>query len=140
MTNSPRSFGSRTRRVSRVNRPTVDIDAQTVVIERSLSALTIVVILDVENAEEFGVQLRYVAHGIGHELAESAVSGVIPDGVPSVLVRDEEPDDGLAVVLQSVFVVSLDDFTSNFLVAELNDLTGELVVEHVRQAFEEDKR
>ena len=108
-----------------------------VVVECPLSALPLVVILDVQNAEEFGIELGDFAHRVGHELPESTVSGVVPNGIPAVLVRDEEPDDGLAVVLERVFVVGLDDLAGDLFVAELIHLSGELVVEHVRQSLEE---
>src|ERR1019366_8759384 len=61
-------------------------------IERSLSALPLVVILDVENTKQVRIEFCNLAHRVRHELAESAVSGVVPYGVPAVLVRDEEPD------------------------------------------------
>ncbi len=111
-----------------------------VVIEGTLAALSLVVVLDVQNAEEFGVVLGNVTHRVGDELAERSVSGMVADCIPAVLVGDEEADDGLAVVLQGVFVVGLDDLTGDFLVAELRHLPGELVVKHVRESLEEDQR
>lgn len=111
-----------------------------VVIECPLSALTLVVILDVQHAKEFGVELGDLAHGVGHELPQCAVRRVVPNGVPAVLVRDEEPDDRFAVVLQRVFVVGSYDLAGNILVAELPDLSRELVIEHIGQALEKHQR
>jgi hypothetical protein len=61
------------------------------------------------------------------------------DGIPAVLVGDEEADDGLAVVPESVLVVGLDDLAGDLLVAELGHLPGELVFEHVGKPLEEDQ-
>jgi len=113
---------------------------EAVVIERSLSALTFVVVLDVENALQIRIQFGDFTHRIGDELSESAVSGVIPYGIPAVFVRDKKPDDGLAVVPERVIVVGFYDFASDLLVPELLDLTHKLIVEHVRKPLEEHKR
>ena len=60
---------------------------------------------------------------------------MIPYGIPAVLVRNEEPDDRLAAVLERVLVVRLDDLACDPLITELGDLTSELVVEYEGEGY-----
>ena len=99
-----------------------------------------VVILDVQYAKEFGVELGYLAHGIGHELPQRPVRRVVPNCIPAVFVGNEKTDDGPAAVLERVFVFGSYDLAGDILVAELADLRRELIIEHIRQALEKHQR
>ncbi len=79
------------------------------------------------------------AHGVGDELAEGAVGGVVADGAPVVVARDVEAGDRAAAGAEGVLVVGFDHLAGGLLVAPLFDLAGELVVEDVGEALEEDK-
>src|SRR5260370_17193622 len=65
---------------------------------------------------------------------------MITDHLPTVLVRNEEPDNRPAARLQRVFVVGLNDLAGCRLVAKFLDLSSELIIEHIRQPFEKYQR
>ena len=83
--------------------------AQPVVIQTALAALPLVVILDIQNALQIGIEAGDLSHGRRHELAQAAVSAVVPYRLPAVALRDVKTDDGRAAGLEGVSQIRFND-------------------------------
>lgn len=68
----------------------LDEGVETLVVDGPFAALEFVVVADVDDAVEGRVVAGDGAHGVGDELAEGAVDGVITDRVPVAVARDVE--------------------------------------------------
>ena len=112
---------------------------QPVVVEDALAALALVVVLDVQGAVQVGVEAHRLAKRIGDELAQPAVRAMMAHRPPVVRLGDVEADDGLAAGRQRVGMVGLDDGARHLFAAVLRHIRGELVIEDIGQALEEDQ-
>ena len=98
----------------------LDQGGESVVIQGALAGLSLVEVADVDDAVELGVELGDLPHGGGDELAETAVGGMVADGTPIVLLRNEEAGDRGATGFEGVLVILADDLPGGLLVAELS--------------------
>ena len=111
-----------------------------IIIEGPLAALPLIVVLDVQHALEIRIELGDLTHGSGDELAQPAIGPMVADRLPTVLLGDVEADYGLGSSLEGMSEVSLNDLPGYSFIAIFLHMGGELIIEDIREAFEENQR
>ena len=73
-----------------------------IIIEGALPTLPLVIVLDIQNSLEVGIELGYLTHGSCDELAQPSISTMIANCLPTVFLGDVEPDYGLGSGLKGM--------------------------------------
>src|SRR5437899_3178776 len=118
----------------------LDEGGKTIVIQSTLALLALVIVTYIDHAFEGGVQVCYFAHGIGHELTEMAIDGMIAQVNPAIFVGDIEAHDGGMPFCERLAMIFFDELACQFVVTEMLDVLLAFIIEDVREAFVEDER